>query len=95
MFVVRKLGVPGQEELALGAIATGGTRVLNRQVVDSLAIPPELVEAVDAREMQELQRRERDYRGDRPAPGSGCSSCTSTPSMSINQERRPSRGTAA
>jgi erythromycin esterase-like protein/predicted phosphoribosyltransferase len=68
VFVVRKLGVPGHEELALGAIATGGTRVLNRQVVESLAIPPELIETVDAREMRELQRREREYRGNRPPP---------------------------
>ena len=69
VFVVRKLGVPGHEELALGAIATGGTRVLNRQVVDSLAIPPELVEAVDAREMQELQRRETRLPGRPATPG--------------------------
>jgi putative phosphoribosyl transferase len=53
VFVVRKLGVPGHEELALGAIASGGTRVFNRQVVESLAIPPELIEAVQQREMAE------------------------------------------
>jgi erythromycin esterase-like protein/predicted phosphoribosyltransferase len=68
VFVVRKLGVPGQEELALGAIATGGTRVINREAVEALRIPPELIEAVDAREMRELQRREREYRGERPPP---------------------------
>jgi erythromycin esterase-like protein/predicted phosphoribosyltransferase len=68
VFVVRKLGVPGHEELALGAIATGGTRVLNERVVDSLNIPSEWIEAVDARERRELQRRERAYRGDRPPP---------------------------
>jgi putative phosphoribosyl transferase len=68
VFVVRKLGVPGQEELALGAIASGGTRVLNRQVVESLAIPPEWIEAVDAKEMRELERREHTYRGDLPPP---------------------------
>jgi erythromycin esterase-like protein/predicted phosphoribosyltransferase len=68
VFVVRKLGVPGHEELALGAIATGGTRVLNRQVVESLEIPAELIEAVDAREMRELERRESTYRGERPPP---------------------------
>ena len=68
IFVVRKLGVPGREELALGAIATGGTRVLNRDVVESLRIPGEWIEAIDARERRELQRRERAYRGDRPPP---------------------------
>jgi erythromycin esterase-like protein/predicted phosphoribosyltransferase len=68
VFVVRKLGVPGHEELALGAIATGGTRVLNRPVIESLAIPPEWIEAVDAREMRELERREQVYRGARPPP---------------------------
>lgn len=68
VFVVRKLGVPGHEELAFGAIATGGTRVLNRQAEESLHIDPELIEATDAREMRELQRRERAYRGDRPPP---------------------------
>ncbi|MCW2952156.1 MAG: Erythromycin esterase [Conexibacter sp.] len=68
VFVVRKLGVPGHEELALGAIATGGTRVLNERVVGSMAIPDEWIEAVDARERLELQRRERAYRGNRPPP---------------------------
>src|SRR5918998_6924349 len=68
VFLVRKLGVPGHEELALGAIATGGTRVLNRRVVESLDIPREWIEAIDAREMRELDRRERAYRGDRPPP---------------------------
>jgi putative phosphoribosyl transferase len=68
VFLVRKLGVPGHEELALGAIATGGTRVLNRQLVEALGIPPEWIEAIDAREMRELERRERAYRGDRPPP---------------------------
>src|SRR4051812_5026583 len=68
VFVVRKLGVPGHEELALGAIATGGTRVVNKQLVESLEIPPDWLEAIDAREMVELQRRERVYRGDRPPP---------------------------
>ena len=68
VFLVRKLGVPGHEELAFGAIATGGTRVLNEQVVRSLDIPPEWIEAIDAKEMAELERRERAYRGDRPPP---------------------------
>jgi putative phosphoribosyl transferase len=68
VFLVRKLGVPGHEELALGAIATGGTRVLNNQLVESLGIPREWIEAIDAEEMRELERRERAYRGDRPPP---------------------------
>jgi erythromycin esterase-like protein/predicted phosphoribosyltransferase len=68
VFLVRKLGVPGHQELALGAIATGGTRVVNRQLIESLGLPSEAVEAVAARELQELQRRERAYRGDRPPP---------------------------
>jgi predicted phosphoribosyltransferase len=68
IFLVRKLGVPGHEELALGAIATGGTRVLNTELVESLGIPLEWIEAIDAREMRELERRERAYRGDRPPP---------------------------
>src|SRR5206468_2327164 len=65
VFLVRKLGVPGHEELALGAIATGGTRVLNEQLIESLGIPREWIEAIDAKEMRELERRERAYRGDR------------------------------
>ncbi len=68
VFLVRKLGVPGYEELAMGAVATGGVRVLNKQVVDSLGIPEYLIEAVAAREQQELARRERLYRGGRPPP---------------------------
>jgi erythromycin esterase-like protein/predicted phosphoribosyltransferase len=68
IFLVRKLGVPGHEELALGAIATGGTRVLNKQLIESLDIPPEWIEAIDAKERRELERRERAYRGERPPP---------------------------
>jgi len=68
VFLVRKLGVPGHEELALGAIASGGVRVLNESVVRGLGIPPEEVDRVAAREGEELRRRERAYRGDRPAP---------------------------
>jgi predicted phosphoribosyltransferase len=68
VFLVRKLGVPGYEELALGALASGGVRVLNQDVIASLNIPAELIEAVAAREQQELERRERAYRDDRPAP---------------------------
>jgi erythromycin esterase-like protein/predicted phosphoribosyltransferase len=68
VFVVRKLGVPGDEELAFGAVATGGTRVLNEQLIESLDIPREWIEAIDAKEMRELERQERGYRGDRPPP---------------------------
>jgi len=66
VFVVRKLGVPGQPELALGAIASGGTRVLNDDVVWSLDIDAEMIDAVVAQEQQELARREYLYRGERP-----------------------------
>jgi predicted phosphoribosyltransferase len=68
VFVVRKLGVPGHEELAMGAVATGGVRVLNDQLVERLAIPEQVIDAVAARERQELARRERLYRGGRPPP---------------------------
>jgi putative phosphoribosyl transferase len=68
VFLVRKLGVPGHEELAMGAIATGDTVVLNTGVVQGLQIPTEVVRAVAEREQQELERREREYRGDRAAP---------------------------
>jgi erythromycin esterase-like protein/predicted phosphoribosyltransferase len=68
VFVVRKLGVPGREELALGAIASGGTRVLKKPLIRSLGLPPETIEAIDARERRELERRERAYRGEQPPP---------------------------
>jgi erythromycin esterase-like protein/predicted phosphoribosyltransferase len=68
LFLVRKLGVPGHEELALGAIATGGIRVVNRQLVDAIGMTTDDVEAVATRELTELERRERAYRGDRPPP---------------------------
>jgi predicted phosphoribosyltransferase len=68
VFLVRKLGVPGHEELAMGAVATGGVRVLNDTVVRGLGIPDYVVEAVTAWQQQELTRRERLYRDDRPAP---------------------------
>jgi len=68
VFVVRKLGVPGHEELAMGAIATGGVRVLNEDVVQSLGIPQAVIDAVAAAEQKELQRREQLYRGGRSAP---------------------------
>jgi putative phosphoribosyl transferase len=66
VFIVRKLGVPGQEELAMGAIASGGTVVMNRSVVDELAISQEEIEAAAGREKLEIERRERDYRHGRP-----------------------------
>jgi putative phosphoribosyl transferase len=68
VFVVRKLGVPGFEELALGAIASGGVRVLNEDVVRALPNADQLVESVTAREMAEVERREQTYRDGRPAP---------------------------
>lgn len=68
VFVVRKLGVPGQEELAMGAIASGGVRVLNAQVMRSLCITSEVIDRVAASEAQELERREKLYRGNQPAP---------------------------
>lgn len=66
IFLVRKLGVPGHEELAMGAIASGGIRVLNEDVVGALDIPERVIEAVAEREQRELERREKLYRGDRP-----------------------------
>jgi putative phosphoribosyl transferase len=68
IFLVRKLGVPGQEELAMGAISTGGVRVLNYDVVNYLRIPGEVIDVVAMDELRELERRERAYRGDRPEP---------------------------
>lgn len=68
VFVVRKLGVPGHEELAMGAIASGGVLVLEPTVVEELAIPPDVLIDVAACEEQERLRREREYRGDRPEP---------------------------
>src|SRR5438128_4502586 len=64
VFLVRKLGVPGQEELAMGAIASGGVRVLNEPVVYALDIPEEAIDAVGRQELRELERRERAYRDD-------------------------------
>jgi putative phosphoribosyl transferase len=66
--MVRKLGVPGQPELAMGAIASGGVRVLSYSLIDELGIPERAVEAVIAREEQELARREALYRGSAPPP---------------------------
>src|SRR5947207_5971014 len=68
IFIVRKLGVPGHEELAMGALASGGVRVLNDEVVRALDISAEAITAVTAQERRELERRERLYRDDRPPP---------------------------
>jgi predicted phosphoribosyltransferase len=66
VFVVRKLGVPGHEELAMGAIASGGVRVLNQDVVKASGISPQEVEWVTERELETLSRQERAFRGERP-----------------------------
>jgi predicted phosphoribosyltransferase len=68
VFIVRKLGVPGFEELAAGAIASGGVRVLNENVVRAIPYASDAIEAVTAKETAELQRREQIYREGRPAP---------------------------
>jgi putative phosphoribosyl transferase len=68
VFLVRKLGLPGQPELAMGAIASGGTRVLNDDLVRELRLDDDLIERVAKREEAELARREHAYRGDRPPP---------------------------
>jgi predicted phosphoribosyltransferase len=68
VFLVRKLGLPGHEELAMGAIASGGVRVVNDDVTRALQVPDSVIEQVAAREQLELERRERAYRGDRPFP---------------------------
>lgn len=63
VFVVRKLGTPGQPELAMGAIASGGVVVLNQDVVHGMNIADEVIRGIAAREQQEIERREREYRG--------------------------------
>jgi putative phosphoribosyl transferase len=68
VFVVRKLGLPDHPELAMGAIATGGVRVINRDVVDGLQISELTIDAVAAQEQEELARRQQAYRDDLPAP---------------------------
>lgn len=68
VFLVRKLGVPGHPELAMGAIGSGGVRVLNRDVLTMFGVPPEVIDDVSRREEMELARREREYRGTRPEP---------------------------
>jgi putative phosphoribosyl transferase len=66
VFLVRKLGVPGQEELAMGAIASGGVRVVNEELVNYLGIPDEVIDGIAAVEQRELERRALAYRDDRP-----------------------------
>ena len=66
VFIVRKLGVPGQEELAMGAIAPGDVIIINQRIMDQLDIAPRALQAVITRETQELVRREQLYRGQRP-----------------------------
>ena len=68
IFVVRKLGLPGDEELAMGAVASGNVRVINEQVVRSFGVSDDVVDAVAEKEEMELKRRELLYRGDAPAP---------------------------
>jgi putative phosphoribosyl transferase len=68
IFLVRKLGVPGHEELAMGAVASGGVRVINEDVVRSLGIPGAAIDRVAQKELTELSRREQAYRGNRPEP---------------------------
>src|SRR5215211_4518518 len=68
VFVSRKLGAPGQPEFGIGAVAPGGVRVLNGNIVERLGIPDDYLEAVTRREMAEVERRLRHFRGDRPEP---------------------------
>jgi predicted phosphoribosyltransferase len=68
VFVVRKLGLPGYPELAMGAIASGGVRSQNNDVLQSLNVPKEVFEEVTAQELEEVKRREHAYRGERAAP---------------------------
>ena len=68
IFIVRKLGVPGREELAIGAIASGGVRILNSDIIRMLSIPEEVINFVAKVELQELQRCEHRYRQGAPAP---------------------------
>ncbi|MDB5396269.1 MAG: Erythromycin esterase [Rhodospirillales bacterium] len=68
VFIVRKLGIPGYEELAMGAVATGGVRVVNDEIIRRLGIPSYVIDAIAEKEQHELRRRERLYRGGRPPP---------------------------
>jgi len=71
VFVSRKLGAPGQPEFGIGAVATGGVRVLNEEVVRRLGIPDDYVEYITERETAEVERRLRYFKGDRPEPDVG------------------------
>lgn len=71
VFVSRKLGAPGQPEFGIGAVATGGVRVLNEDVVGRLGIPADYIEYITARETAEVERRLRYFRGERPEPDVG------------------------
>src|ERR1700756_3804933 len=66
VFLVRKLGVPGHEELAMGAIASGGVRVLNQALINELGLSSLIIDRITAKERQEIERRESLYREDRP-----------------------------
>ncbi|MBB5364166.1 phosphoribosyltransferase [Deinococcus humi] len=66
VLIVRKIGMPGHEEFAIGAIASGGTRVMNTQVVEGYRVPEAAIEAIAEKEKRELERRERSYRNGRP-----------------------------
>src|SRR5215813_4802310 len=68
VFIVRKLGTPWNEELAMGAIATGGVRVLNDEVINNFGISEEEIAIIEEREKKEFERQERAFRGDRPVP---------------------------
>lgn len=67
LWIVRKLGLPGQEELAIGAIASGGIRILNEEIIEALAVSRDIIDRVTEKERVELMRREHQYRGGRPA----------------------------
>ena len=71
VYLVRKIGAPGHEELAVGALASGGVRVLDHELIRRLGITDADIEQIAAREQAELRRRERRYRGDRPLPPLG------------------------
>lgn len=71
VFVARKLGAPGQPELAIGAVAAGGGRILNEQVVRALGVSEDWIEAVTEKELAEVGRRMRRFRGERPEPEVG------------------------
>ena len=92
VFLVRKLGLPGHEEFAMGAIASGGVRLINEDVVQHYGVTAAEIEAVAEIEQRELERRERSYRDGRPLPRAGGShghSRSTTASRPDRQCRRP------